>query len=286
MPRIQFTWVIAAALWCASIPTIAEPTITGDVIYGHKAGMALTFDVVQPENANGAGLLYMVSRGWVSNYFPLAKAVTDSERQRGRFHTLLSRGYTLFMVRHGSAPQFTVPEAVSDVRRAARYIRLHADDWDIDPNRLGAFGNSAGGQLALMLALAGDAGDPAAEDPVDQAGIAIAAAGSYYAPVDLRPVVGREDLSPALAFDATLAESVSPIAHVSSDDPPILLIHGDEDRSVPIDESEKMHAALQRAGVTTTFIVMEGAGHAFPGRYGREAAAALADWFDAHLIAE
>jgi acetyl esterase/lipase len=286
MSRTAVSFLIALLFVGSAARAFAEPTITEDVIYGHKAGMALTLDVVQPDKPNGAGLLYMVSTGWVSNYFPLKKAIADSERQQGRFHVLLDGGYTLFMVRHGSAPQFTVPEAVSDVRRAARFIRMHAADWNLDPNRLGVFGNSAGGHLALMLALAGDDGDPDADDPVEREPIHMAAAGIYYAPVDLRPIAGNAELSPALAFDASLGESVSPIAQVSSDDPPTLLIHGDKDTTVPMQQSEILYKALEDAGVPTKYIVMKGAGHAFPGKFGREAAAALRKWFDTYLKAK
>lgn len=261
----------------------AETVITEDVIYGHKAGMALTLDVVQPENPNGAALLYMVSRGWVSEYFDLPEAIASSERSRGRFHVLLDRGYTLFMVRHGSAPHFRVPDMVADVRRATRHVRVHAETWRIDPERIGAFGNSAGGHLALMLAVAPNAGDADSDDPVERASSRIAACGVYYPPTDLRPIAGSGSMSAALEFDASLAASVSPIAHVSADDPPTLFVHGDRDTTVPLSESEKMHTALEKAGVTVKLIVMEGAGHAFPGKYGRESAAALADWFDIYL---
>jgi acetyl esterase/lipase len=280
--------LVAFAVCCCSMwvsPAWAAPEIVEDVIYGRKAGMALTLDVVRPESPNGAGLLYMVSEGWVSQYFDLPSAIESSARSNGRFHVLLSRGYTLFMVRHGSAPYFTVPDAVDDVRRAARFIRANASRWAVDSDRLGVFGNSAGGHLALMLALAGDGGDAEAVDPIERTPLRIAACVAYYPPTDLRPIVGTST-SPALAFEPNLAESVSPVAHVSADDPPVLLIHGDRDRTVPVAQSEALHAALDAAGVTTRLIVMEGAGHAFPGRFGSESAAALADWFDTHLRAE
>ncbi len=136
--------------------------ISTDHIYGHKAGMALTLDVVRPtENVNGIGLLYMVSRGFVSSYFDLDQAMATSKRRNGRFFSLIDRGYTLFMVRHGSGPYFKVPDAVDDVRLSVRFIRMNADEFGVDPDRLGVFGNSAGGHLALMLGTTADNGDPA-----------------------------------------------------------------------------------------------------------------------------
>lgn len=264
-------------------------SITTDHIYGHKAGVALTLDVVRPtENANGIGLLYMVSRGWVSNYFDLDAAMATSKQRGGRFFRLVDRGYTLFMVRHGSAPYFKVPDALSDVRRALRYVRFNAAKFNVDPDSLGAFGNSAGGHLALMLGTTGDAGDRDAEDRIQQTPARVAAVVVYYAPVDLRQTgLDSKTLeklkSGPLNFDPALQESVSPIVHVSGDDPPTLFVHGDQDTSVPLANSERMHDALDKVGVTTKLIVMEGAGHAFPGQYGSRAASALADWFDQHL---
>src|SRR5690606_637325 len=118
--------------------------------YGHKDGMALTFDVIRPSaDANGAAVLYMVSGGWFSRYSP-------PEVVARRFQPLLDEGFTLFVVRHGSSPKYVIPEIVGDVRRAVRYIRFNAHHWEVDPDRLGVFGGSAGGHLALMLGTASD----------------------------------------------------------------------------------------------------------------------------------
>lgn len=280
--------IIATVIAVAPIASVCAEnsfTIATDHIYGHKAGIALTLDVIQPTGgANGAGLLYMVSRGWVSNYFDLDKAMADSEKQRGRFFSLIERGYTLFMVRHGSSPYFKVPDAVADVRRALRYIRYHAPEFDVDPERLGVFGNSAGGHLALMLGTTSDNGDADAADPIDRTAAKVAAVVAYYPPVDLRRSTPASDRASPLAFDPDLQDSVSPILHVTADDPPTLLIHGDKDTSVALSNSERIRDAFKAAKVPSHLIVMKGAGHGFPGEYGSQAAAALADWFDRYLL--
>ena len=267
----------------------ADPAfaITTDHIYGHKAGMALTFDVVRPTaNANGIGLLYMVSRGWVSNYFDLDKAMSDSEKQHGRFWSLIDRGYTLFMVRHGSSPYFKVPDAVDDVRQALRYIRYHAPEFSVDPDRLGVFGNSAGGHLALMLGTTSDSGDAGADDPTGQTAAKVAAVVAYYPPVDLQGRANPDNYDSPLGFDPDLENAVSPILHVTPDDPPTLLVHGDQDTSVALSNSERIRDAFKAAKVETQLLVIKGAGHAFRGDNGSEAAAALANWFDRHLLQE
>ncbi len=291
--RVFRSYLVAAALLFSPACSVHadEPfTITTDHIYGHKAGVALTLDVVRPtKDANGIGLLYMVSRGWVSNYFDLHEAMATSQQRNGRFFSLIDRGYTLFMVRHGSAPYFKVPDAVSDVRRALRYVRFNAAKFNVDPDRLGAFGNSAGGHLALMLGTMGDDGDKDSPDSIERTPARVSAVVAYYPPVDLRQTgldtITLERLrSGPLDFDAALQESVSPVAHVSSEDAPTLLVHGDKDATVPLRNSVRMRDALQKSGVETELIVMEGAGHAFPGQYGSRAASALSEWFDQHLL--
>ncbi|MFA6239651.1 MAG: alpha/beta hydrolase, partial [Candidatus Hydrogenedentales bacterium] len=129
-----------------------EPRIVGDVVYGHKDGLALTFDVLRPEcGANGAGILFVVSSGWVSEWNP-------PEVMQAWFRRLLAKGFTVFAVRHGSSPRYSIVEALADVRRATRFIRMHSEDYGVDPNRLGATSYSAGAHLALMTALTADSG--------------------------------------------------------------------------------------------------------------------------------
>jgi acetyl esterase/lipase len=250
--------------------------IDPDVVYGHKMGMALTFDVLQPAKANGAGVLFMVSGGWFSRWSP-PEALVE------RFDDLLASGFTVFAVRHGSSPLFKVPDAVSDVRRAARYIRANADDWNVDPDRLGVFGGSAGGHLSLMLGTTGDEGDPAAQDPVLRESSKVAAVVAYFPPVDLSGITGPNERFPALDFDASLAQSVSPIFHVSADDVPSLMIHGDQDDLVPLRHSERIVDAFKTAGVATDLVVLAGAGHGFEGPHAETASRAMVRWFEQHL---
>ena len=87
-----------------------------------------------------------------------------------------------------------------------------------------------------------------------------------------------------LCFDPDAEASVSPILYVTSDDPPTLLIHGDKDRLVSLNNSERIRDAFKEAKVVTQLIVIEGAGHGFRGEHGSQAAAALADWFERYLV--
>ncbi|HEX5471683.1 MAG TPA: alpha/beta hydrolase [Lacipirellulaceae bacterium] len=283
--------VALLATLIAAIPLTAQAgeqlAITPDVVYGHKAGMALTFDVIHPKKPNGAGILVMMSGGWFSMWVPPVAFIDPKAPGYDflkHFAEPAQHGYTVFIVRHGSAPQFKVPEAVADVRRAVRFIRLNATKFNIDPNRIGVCGGSAGGHLSLVLGTEGDDGDKNAQDPVDRTSDRVQAVVAYFPPVDMREWVGKmTDRFPALAFDPKLAESISPLLHVSPDDPPTLLIHGDKDTLVKLDNSQRMMAALKKANVPCDLIVMKGAGHGFGGQQAEDAAQSLIAWFDKYL---
>lgn len=276
--------VAVILLVSASGAAAQDVEIIPDVVYGHKDGLAMTFDVLKPANANGAAVMYMVSGGWVSRWSP-PDGMVD------RFDALLDRGFTMFIVRHGSSPRYFVPDAVSDVRRAARFIQHNADRWGVDPERLGVYGGSAGGHLSLMLGIGSQTGDPDAEEAFMREPVRIASIVAYYPPVDLRTWArGRvadpptDQRFPALNFERELAEGISPIVFVSPDDPPTLLIHGTEDTTVPLSHSTRIHEAFQAENVEVELIIIEGAGHGFRGDDAVRASTAMAEWFERTLL--
>lgn len=262
----------------------ADVAITPDVVYGHKHGLAMTFDVFRPkENPNGAALLFMVSGGWYSVWAP-------PEKTRPFFQPLLDKGFTVFAIRHGSSPKFSIPEAVDDVRLSVRYIRHHADRFQIDAERLGVFGMSAGGHLSLMLGTTSDPGDTSGADPVLKTSDRVKAVCAWVAPTDLRGMV-REvkdrspmyDRFPALDLPVAEAAKVSPLLHVTPDDAPTLLIAGDKDELVPIKHSQEIQVALEENKVRHKLVVIEGAGHGFGGKDLERAVAEMVDWFEQQL---
>jgi len=264
---------------CASKQVEEKPYIA-DVVYGHKDGMALFYDVFKPTGtSNGAAIIYMVSGGWFSTW-------QDPEQRQTRFADMLDAGYTVFAVHHGSAPRYFVPEAYSDVSRAVRHIRLHAEEYSIDPNRMGVTGGSAGGHLSLMIGNNSDQGQLDAEDPVLRVSNRVAAVVAYFPPVDIRPMAGRaSERFPALNFDPEQAAAISPILFVTPDDPPTLLLHGDADTLVPIRNSEIIYTAFKEAKVETDFITYEGGDHGFRNPEHRDAAgAARLEWFNQYLL--
>lgn len=280
--------VLVSAVPCRAFANDGEVatdvTITPDVVYGHKFGLALTFDVFTPtKDANGAGVLFMVSGGWYSGWGPPENALE-------RFKPLTDKGFTVFAVRHGSSPKFSIPEIVTDVRRSVRFIRLNADRFKVDADRLGVYGASAGGHLSLVLGTASDDGDPKARDPVLRVSDRVKAVVAWVAPTDLTIMVWKApghlpayDRFPALDLDLENAKLYSPLAHVTPDDAPTLLVVGDKDPLVPYKHSQDIHALFEKTEVTSQLVVLEGAGHGFRGAHAERAVTELVKWFETHL---
>jgi acetyl esterase/lipase len=258
-----------------------SPTIVRDVVYGHKAGMALTYDVFRPAKPNGAAVVHVISGGWRSQWAP-------PETRAPGYQDLLDRGFTVVALHHGSQPQFTIPEATDDLKRGVRFFRLHAADYGVDADRIGVWGASAGGQLALVPALMGDDGDPAAADPVLRAPLKVRTAVAYYPPSDVGQLIAPH-LTPtqraAPEYAPELYRSISPVFFIDADDAPVLVVHGDADAQVDVAQSRRLHQVLDAAGVKNRLIVMPGAGHQFVGAQADEARAAMLDWFTTHLLA-
>lgn len=276
-------------------------TRTEDVIYGRKHGVALTLDVFQPkENANGAGLIFAVSGGWFSAHAAIRPEFISE---------FVSRGYTVFAVVHGSQPKFTIPEVLEDMHRATRFIRSKAADYKVDPERFGIYGASAGGHLSLMQGTAGNLGNMEAKDPVDCQSSRVQAVACFFPPTDFlnygkegEVALGRGVLKNFRApfdfheFDNSnkafvpitseerlleIGRQISPINHVTADDPPTLIIHGDADLLVPIQQAQLIITKLKSVNVPAELVTKPGAAHGWPGL--DKDLATLADWFDKHL---
>lgn len=284
MLRSPHAMLCLVVLFSAASVEAEEVTITPDVVYGHKFGLATTLDVFTPAaQPNGAAVLFIVSGGWYSSWTP-------PEQMEPMFEPLTNKGFTVFAVRHGSSPKFSIAEAVGDVQRSVRFIRMNAERFSIDPNRMGVFGISAGGHLSLMLGTASDDGDADAKDPVARVSDRVQAVVAYVAPTDLQvmakdapdrlPVYER---FPALEIDEAAAAESSPLLHVTSDDPPTLLLAGAKDELVPISHSRNIQAAFEMAGVPSELIEFPEAGHGFSGDDAEKATAAMVTFFEQHL---
>ncbi len=269
------------------LPTAAElttATYVRDVIYGHRDGMALTYDVFKPLKPNGALVVNMVSAGWRSSWGP-------PEERQARYQWLLDKGFTVVALHHASAPRFPLTDAVKDIRLGMRHIKLHAAEYGADPARIGVWGASAGGHLSLVAGLMADDGDPAAENPLERSGNRVRAVVAYFPPTDLDVLLAGRPRQGAIDFDEGLRASVSPVHFADARDPPVLIISGGADKGVPIAQSEMMKAALDKAGVTNELKVFPDADHDFyvkgnpvkTDSIALEAMNAMVAWFELQL---
>ena len=277
-----------------------------EIIYGRKDGMALTMTMVTPASkSNGRAIISVLSGNWVS-----ADRMREGFAERTGMY--LEKGYTVFGVMVSSQPRYAIPDEVADLKRAVRFIRYNAKEYGVDPGKIGITGSSSGGHLSLMIATADDITDSKSTDPVDKVSSRVQAAAVFYPPTDFINFGGVNTTGTinqaglvmarvAAAFDfkvwndttgtyvsvvdnkkrLAIAKEISPINAVSSDDPPVIIIHGDKDVLVPKQQSESIIAKFKEAGVTNELIIKEGGGHGWRNREVEEKN--FVDWFDKYL---
>ncbi len=187
MTRPPCLLLLALALCTSSLSSLgAEARTESNVIYGMYSGAALLMDIHHPGTPNGYGLIQIPGSAFQA---PLAYAARPLKAASAAAHfgtaRLVDAGYTVFTVNHRAAPRFRYPAAVEDVQRAVRFIRRHAHDYGIDPERIGATGGSSGGHLALMLGVLDGHGDKDDPDPVNRESAKVQTVATLFAPVDM-----------------------------------------------------------------------------------------------------
>jgi acetyl esterase/lipase len=262
-----------------------------DVVYGEVHGTGLLMDVFTPKGKpNGLGIVDVVSGAYYS------------DRRKIRDHILAQlysifcgRGYTVFAIRPGSRTRYTAAEMEAHVKMGIRYVKQHASEYGIDPDRLGLTGASAGGHLATLAAVTPEEARPDADSPPLRYDTRVKAAGIFFPPTDFLDWDGKladfKLLGPLLFLQGTNGHSdeeikqralqISPARLVKPPVVPFLLIHGDADPLVPLQQSQKMVAAIKAAGGSAELIIKKGGGH--PWMTLPEEVKLMADWFDQHL---
>ena len=289
-----------------------------DVIYGRLPGVALTMDVFSPKadaKSNRRGVIWVVSGGWASAHESIDHKFLGSSLAELFIKPLVERGYTVFAVVHGSQPKYTIPEILPQINRAVRFIRTNAEQFGINPDHIGIVGASAGGHLSLMQGISPEPTNVNAANPVDRASSRVQAVAAFVPPTDFLNygaegvnAMGRGPLEWLKApfdfqefkkLDSTfggqfvyepitdekrleeIGRKISPIYHVDKDDAPTLILHGEVDRLVPLQQAQSLKAKLDEANVPSELFVREKADHAWP-EMGQDMQR-VADWFDKHL---
>ena len=283
----------AACLAAAASLYGAGARVESNVVYGMYSGLALLMDVHHPEHPKGLGVVFISGSGWHAPLAVNAPQLKTGSAVETYADALTKAGYTVFAVNHRAAPRFHFPAPVEDVQRAVRFIRYHARDYGIDPARIGAAGGSSGGHLVEMLGVLDGKGNDSDPDPVNRVSAKVQCVVARAAPADMAQMARTTTGAVIGSFMGGLPESdpkayleASPVRHVSPDDAPVLLLHGDRDQTVPFEQALLMQKALEKAGVKNKLLVIPGGAHGptfgnpkNPPDYLGE----MVHWFDSHL---
>jgi len=272
-----------------------------DSIYGERNGQQLTFDHYRPSHPNGAAVLFVNSGGFESgkliqyagpsptsylfleaNELTIAGSDPIPLLAQFSFAQLLAAGFTVFDVRHSNA--LTVDAMLDDIQSAISHIHKHSEPYHLDPNRIGIFGASSGGYLALASGLT-----------TKQSGQRlISAIATYYPagfdfPADIEAFPQIKDGLPALAVEDDVLNAVSIKNLYQAGGPPTLVIYGDHDFPFIINPCRSICSEFPKAGIETRCVVIEGAAHEFMREDGyrpedgHRAQAELVQWFEQQL---
>jgi acetyl esterase/lipase len=177
---------------------------------------------------------------------------------------MTAQGYLVAAVNYRLYPAAQFPAMIQDVKCAVRFLRAHAAEYNLDPHRVGAVGVSAGGHLVSLLGTtdtsAGwDVGEYLDQSSRVQAVIAMAGV------MDLSRKFPNADIEAMkrVGFGEYNVVEASPISHVTPDDPPFLLIHGDRDELVPVEQSQLMYDRLIQENVPAQLVIVQNASHSF-----------------------
>lgn len=210
---------------------------------------------------------------------------------------LIARGYAVAAINYRLTDEHKFPAQIHDCKAAVRWLRSSALKYNLDPDRIGVFGVSAGGHLAALLGVTTNL--PQFEGNMGEKGQAsnVQAVVDWCGPSDMFTIGAQEGPDSQLDFDSprspvrrllggkvqknkVLAMQASPIFFASADDPPFLIMHGDKDTVVPPQQSVELANALKAKGVDCTLEMVKGADHSF---FTHETMDRVGDFFDKHL---
>jgi len=210
---------------------------------------------------------------------------------------LLSHGYAVASVEYRLSQEAVFPAQIHDCKAAVRFLRANAKKYNLDAERFGAWGSSAGGHLVALLGTSGGVKELEGDLGNAEQASKVQCVCDWFGPVDLTTIAAqsgpeikmRHDtpdspesklIGGALPENPAKAKAASPMAYVSKDAPPFLIMHGDKDPLIPLAQSQLFHEALQKAKVDSTFFIVRGGGHGFGGP---ELMKKVQDFFDTNL---
>lgn len=291
-------FLAAVTTWCAPAGDPAQPVIAAgmrietDVPYGAQSP-AQVLDILYPAGPGAAArpaVVHIHGGGWYTGG-------KGGDSTLKLLNTLAENGYVGVSIAYRLSDEAKFPAAVEDCRLALRWLRANAAKYRIDPDQIGAIGASAGGHLSAMLAVAGSEASLDGTGGLAEYSSAVQAAIPVCGPMDLREPLsfklGLENDDAVMRFLGgtplalpEVARRASPAAYVRAGLPPMLLIHGTEDRRVELVQSTKFAEALKAVGAPVEVIAVEGGNHGMGIARTPEMVARIVAFFDAHLKPE
>lgn len=263
---------LVGALVLAQRRSPAEPkvpegvTVHRDIAYVTDGHERQKLDLYIPDTGENLPLIIWVHGG----------AWLGGSKERYAPMEYLKSGYAGASINYRLSQHAIFPAQIEDVKAAVRWIRANAETYRLDPNRFAAWGSSAGGHLVAMLGTAGDITEFEVGENLDVSS-QVQAVVNYFGPTDFLQMDAHR-LPDGLVHDAPDSPEsklvggpiqehedrvarANPITYVSKADPPILIIHGDQDKLVPYHQSVLLKEALETVGAPVTLYKVEGGGH-------------------------
>jgi acetyl esterase/lipase len=269
----------------------ATHELATDVVYAEVDGEPLRYDHFRPLGVSGPTpcVVFVHGGGWTGG---------DPSQAGGNGMHFARHGIATVSLSYRLAPAHRFPACLDDVRRGLRYVRAHAGEFGVDPDRLVLMGLSAGAHLAVLAHLARDVAALEPDLPSDLRDVSEDVLGviAHYGPYDLarrKTAQGWDPIGDLLGervADPEWIRIASPVAHAAAATAPMLLVHGTADTVVSWRESDRMHQALVGAGRASELLILDGAPHAFQlewrGEANRRANAAMDVFLDRVLVQE
>ena len=256
-------------------PARAQPPsgakVIGPLEFGRAGDKSMRLDLYLPERSDGPLplVIWIYGGAWRMG----------SRNNPSPALSFTTNGYAVAHISYRLSQEAVFPAQIHDCKAAVRWLRTNAKQYNLDPTRFAVWGPSAGGHLAALLGTSGDVAelDGAVNDLKTSS--RVQAVVDWFGPTDL---LQMNKAGSSMDHDAThspesqliggpiqenkdRAAKANPITYVSRDDPPFLIMHGDQDRTVPFNQSELLVEALKKAGVEAVFVPIKGAGHGFRG---------------------
>ncbi|NND96008.1 MAG: alpha/beta hydrolase [Pirellulaceae bacterium] len=262
-----------------------------DLVYATVGDRALPLDLYLPARAATPTplVLWIHGGGW--------KGGTKNGSNPAMI--LLPRGYAVASVEYRLSGEAIFPAAIADCKAAVSFLRAHANKFNLDPDRFGVWGSSAGGHLAALIGTTGDTDEFETHAIAAQTSSQVQAVCDWFGPTDF---LRMNDFKGSIDHDAakspeslfigapiqdnpSLVAKANPITYASKSDPPFLIMHGEVDDMVPYDQSVRLQKALRAVGVQSELVMIKGGNHGFRGadESREQLSSRSADFFDAIL---